>query len=1140
MVLLTSVSAVAQDVEQRVSDSELDLAQRTLPLDIRTATYFELSAWCRRLGLSTQGSRTELQQRLENYYKIPPTPKAEEEVGNRISIDEADRSRYFSLEELDETYLHLLGGVVVTMEGAENDTRHTIKADRIIYNQGLNSLTASGNLEYFIDQEGKIEKFTGESLTFSLDNWQGVFIQGTSSADRDLEEEQLTFYYTGRTIYRLADDTVILKQGTITSSNPEDPYYHVDADRIWLLAPDEWALRNAVLYVGHVPLFYFPFFFHPGNELVFHPATGFREIEGFFIQTTTYFIGERKRSSSSLSFLQVADDVSENYNKELWGIFLKKTEPIEATEEPVPEEQEYLKLFFDMYTRFGVAMGLEGHFFEGEALEVFDFWIGAARSRNLVQSDSGTYEYLYRNEDGTYNSIWNNSQFLGLELPLRYGAGIEISLNIAPLTLRGAVPLYSDPWYRRDFYHRTEEIDWASLLGIEEDETDEGATAADTGEGKKDRFQWLLSSRLSPRLSNLRPYIQSMSLSRLDVSMSWRAKALPAEDLPEVITAAEYRYPEREFFMPESVVLPSLSGRITGTILPISQQAAARDRRAGRPQDDDESIVILPPWEVPEEGEGEEQASDTDAQEAEEEVAPILRVPKRIENAPMSRPQDVPFYRHSLSYSLAPDLSFDSRMNTSQWLRPEDIDFQTEYSILSTRATGSIQYSSDVFEDYLDFKTNLNLSTSYKMHYSEDEASVTNWEILTLQDRAATFVKLTNTSNVAFYPLLINRYLDASSMQYALSSTLFQRTFNSQLEDYEDQHIEWDKELITAHNVILDVVYAPTVGRQSLKWSFVMPPLDPAITANLASQLGPFRTTINGGLKKEENATEWEGDPLTVAERFTFLGSSYIDNALTYTFVDDSLSVNRSEVFLSAFDGNLVLKETFTYDFLLERPTESTSSLTLWWFTALFQATNTVDYEFIAGQGWKSGGEEDFRPTRFSSSFVYRMDEQKYWYNRIKISGGVDASWNINLIRVTDSTLSLGLKFDLAIAEFLTFSFASNSLNKASYRYIPALSRAIDDQDPINPIADIGRSFNFFNRQDRVTSFFNLENISSSLVHNLGDWDLELEYSGEPELVEEGGISNYEWSGKFSLFVRWKPIPEIKRRVRVESGELEF
>jgi hypothetical protein len=149
----------------------------------------------------------------------------------------------------------------------------------------------------------------------------------------------------------------------------------------------------------------------------------------------------------------------------------------------------------------------------------------------------------------------------------------------------------------------------------------------------------------------------------------------------------------------------------------------------------------------------------------------------------------------------------------------------------------------------------------------------------------------------------------------------------------------------------------------------------------------------------------------------------------------------------------------------------------------------------------------------------------------------VGSNWRLVLRRTTDSSLDFRTSLNVGIEEFLEFQFSSKSQNRSSYRYIPALADRVG-LEPVSPVSDILGSLNFFNTQDRRAALFNLRSISVKLVHHLGDWDVTMEYSGAPELDASSGVSVYEWNGRFSFFVQWRPIPEMKRRVTVDDGEL--
>jgi hypothetical protein len=97
---------------------------------------------------------------------------------------------------------------------------------------------------------------------------------------RTVADKSLPFRYQGEAIRRSANDVVLMDSGSITSSLTEDPYYHIEARRIWVLRPGEWGLQNAVLYLGRFPVFWFPFYFQPGDDPVFRPYVGVLDVTG--------------------------------------------------------------------------------------------------------------------------------------------------------------------------------------------------------------------------------------------------------------------------------------------------------------------------------------------------------------------------------------------------------------------------------------------------------------------------------------------------------------------------------------------------------------------------------------------------------------------------------------------------------------------------------------------------------------------------------------------------------------------------------------------------------------------------------------------------------------------------------------------
>ena len=48
----------------------------------------------------------------------------------------------------------------------------------------------------------------------------------------------------------MPSNTVAFKNGSLTFCDEENPHWHIDATRIWLLPGGEFAFFNALLYVG--------------------------------------------------------------------------------------------------------------------------------------------------------------------------------------------------------------------------------------------------------------------------------------------------------------------------------------------------------------------------------------------------------------------------------------------------------------------------------------------------------------------------------------------------------------------------------------------------------------------------------------------------------------------------------------------------------------------------------------------------------------------------------------------------------------------------------------------------------------------------------------------------------------------------
>jgi len=251
--------------------------REALLLDIESSNYYDLVIWTNKLGIESTGNVEELRGKLFTYYDISPSIQDKQIKSSRsIIIESARELNYIKDVSIDQDYIILQGEVILEMIDPENNTSHKINADKIVFNQSEKTISAFGNIQYEIIRQGENEYFYGESLVFEIESWEGIFFEGVSENEKVVEDENVSFFFSGENIYRSSNDRVILTEGSITSSRNEEPYYRIDADKIWVLAPGEWAIKNAMLFVGRIPMFYFPFFFLPGDELIFNPVVGYK------------------------------------------------------------------------------------------------------------------------------------------------------------------------------------------------------------------------------------------------------------------------------------------------------------------------------------------------------------------------------------------------------------------------------------------------------------------------------------------------------------------------------------------------------------------------------------------------------------------------------------------------------------------------------------------------------------------------------------------------------------------------------------------------------------------------------------------------------------------------------------------------
>jgi len=1095
--------AAAEEPKRKPTVEEL--TADTLPMDIETASYYELFTWCRSLGLDFGGGRKELQDRLRSFYKIgltADTPIASEAggpsagagaakdgnlegaKGRKITVKSAKTSQYFTEKETGEKYVHLTGDIHVEVKDEKSGSMHIVKAQSLTYNMTRNMVTAHGEVEYTLDKGTSKEVFRGASLTFNLDTWEGVFYDGETSQKKTVDGKEIEFHFKGKVTSRLANDTVILEEGSFTScEDTENPHWSMDSWRIWLLAPGEWALTSSVLKVGRVPLFYFPFFFMPGDEILFYPTIGFTAREGAHLQTTTYLLGRKKSEDTSLSFLKLSEAADTEYSLVPWGIFLRKVSG--ASEKSA--DANYLKLMLDAYSNLGVFAGLAGEFSPWET-----FYGGLAFSRSIFTgtdstTGSTTYTTLYTESDGTVSTYLNSTNLFGITLPFRFGLENDLKLSGDFYGLTSHIEYYSDPSFNTDFYDRSEGIDWASLLS-------ESTTTELT---ENTSFTWDLSGRLNLPSSVKIPLIQSLALQYFNVKLSWLSKLTSPTP-----TAPESSDPGRYFFYPVLLTVPSTSVTVSGELLrlsssPATEAAAATGKGASAPAAVFPGKGLRQPEGLPEPLE----KPGTAAKEA-------VPGPQRKKDDVV--PSEQAASSIALSYQVQPTAVVENTFDNTAWTKQSKVDFKALYTTAQVSATSSMKAALSLLGGLFDTSATVSLDGTARTRFNRsDTVTDATWNTLLANDIAQNKYDVKTVVAATLRPLKDLPDWSASNIAYNLSWRAYRWQQDSDLTavTFTETGPLWDSTTVTAHSLQTTLQTKLLDLPQSLSFSAQLPPLSPVLySGSFSFAAWLFTTGLSTSLKDVDDVWTWQ--PLVASEKFIL-------------------------------DKNLSLSEELQYSFEDQEFSKSTSTLKLWDLSAVFLAKTMNPTDPLGDT--VSGSTEALLPYNLAVNYDLATDPLYFWKNRIKLQPTVKAGWTINPMAYTDNSFTFSTTTTLSISKFLDFSFTSYSTNTKTYRYFPGLAEEVGEVW-VNPLVDLLKSFNFFSEADRKASAFKIRSLSISAIHYLHDWNLSLTYEGDWEThsiyssAKAKYVKEYYWAPTFTIKLQWIPVQEIKSTI---TGDYE-
>ena len=1078
---------------QGASPAARALIRATLADDIAGAGYDELRAEARRLGLDDGGTRQALQTRLRRFYALPEAARPPSQPARTVEVRQAVHAEYRTSAATAESYLVLRGGVELVVQDTAEDTEHLILADEVIYQHDAELLSARGGVEYTVTKAGgEPQSVRAASLAFDLATSKAVFVDGVTRHQRDGVAGPVSFTFTGDTITRLADATIILDGARFTSSpDPRLPNYEIRAQRMWLLAPGEWGLQGATLSVGGVPVLYLPFFFLPGDEMVFRPALGVRDREGLYLNTTLYLIGRRPEEEAPLSVLSLLDPGQ--YDEELRGLFLRRV-PADAPQ----TDERYLKLMLDLYARLGMFAGVAGALPVAESGEL-EFQVGAARSRSIWPLGGG----VTATEPVSGRSHWHASSLFGVTVPLRYGMELSGNLTSPEASLRGRLELFSDPDFVTDFGNREERFNWPALIGFKAAAEEEPARRSNLIwelNARADFSRLLAGNRSGPRL------VDQLRLRNAGVRWFWHSRTSAVA--PGASAGAIYD-PTRSFFYPSALRVPAFA-QMSGTLLRLPAAGRATEEQPAAP-------------ELPGGGlrprTGATPRSDAAPAVREPATRGTRRPPSGASQALPQSSSATPARRNDtvrLRYDLRPGVTFEGTHDSAEWNTAREVDQAFRSATIQVAHTTLLQHDADLFGGVLGLDNSLRHSiTVHSLVHSADSLPDQERERLTRQTRSRSGTTVSLGNRLTVRPLLGQPAWERSAVTYDLDLRLLNVAY-ADVEAAAGDELRtrwgaWDVDGITRHRLQALTAVQVADRPQRLTLNADLPPRPLFLGASLALNAGDVTASAGTGFRCRDDALtaledeskltllecgEWAPQPLNLSVRATPLEPLSLRQQLSI-----DLAYRQSPA-----------------DPPATRVARSVSSLRLGGLSAALVA---VPLQRMGRDDEPLG----LQQLRFD--YAETLGPSYLWRNRIKLELATRAGWTVNFPDPRSNRFTFSTALTASVHEFLELSFATSSSNDRTYLYVPDWARDAG-QEPVDPFQDLWWSFAFWDDSKRRQSNFKIDRMSLSAVHHLQDWDLTFAYTARPKAQEDGTVA---FASEFSIVVQWLPVPEIRSRV---------
>lgn len=1122
MVSLGTVTAQDTDPGTEYLNSLSALERKTLALDIAVSTYYELIDLAQRFNLPVEGTSQELRQRLYAFFKLenPVQPLAD-----AVTIESASTFSTFSAEQKGNNLIQLSGPVVLKVSTSDGFL-HRISADSILFDSQNNIVEANGNIAYTREGNGRTDSFTGSQLIVDLTQYAGVFLDGSFNLEPSASQQRTLLFHFDRFVKR-AENVSALESATLTACDESPPHYFIKAAKVWLFDSGDWALSNAVLYLGVVPVLWLPFFYYPSQEIAFHPVVGARTREGAYFQSTTYLIGEKPAATSALSVFTALNQGEVSRKTVGAGVFLRRTgSPVQpgggASASALPTSKS-LKLMADVYSALGAYAGLAGYFPLGKSSGKLEFTVGLGLSRSLFLESTGYYSPF--DYAGNYGSIWNQSRFFKTLLPFRYGLSFSYKNTIKngpfSASISADIPYFSDPYFEQDFLDRTESANLFSMFGPAQKSFSKRQSLTDTLQGI---LSWNYSTAQGA------PLVRTLTFSRLQSQLISRIRSQPTTGLTSQQRRLLSVDPQRDFYYPDEFRILDASMAANGTVFSIKTSKA---------------INIVPA------------APGIQGQTPSAGSVQTADLQKNLLPAG-GKQRDFTQFSSRLDWSINASGMANDKFKSDQWIIPDDIDASSKYFLLGYRSNLRFSLTSSFAENLLNQQTTITFSAQdqWRPYLYDERTSPSSPHPYRLADYAYRSSAADFANEISVQPIASGSAFASSSLQYSMKGTFFSTKYQGlsgsgidALPLYETDWFSWTSAYIQNHTLSIGVAYStPGKPSQRLTFSASLPPTLEKYTAQYSFQVQRITFSAQGALTRNIGTSRLEPNSLNAQVKLGGGTLPSFNSDLVWDFSSNAPLSLAAAASWKTLSGRFTAKKAKGYYFSggawvpdgteYFRPYDFALSFAPTWKTKTNTAATTAP-----GTGVSSAASENDEETETAEATEIFAEPSAAKGQSAYFSLSPKLSYTQNSVRFTESALTFAVDASIATEQGTRLTFSSSSINKSAWRYWPGLfpvTTGLVPQDYArNPFSDIYNSLAIWDSARLEASLFKLQNLSLSLSQDLHDWGVNATLGMSPVLITpDAGRPYYQLDFSFTFAVTWKDVPEIKAQLAYKEGSL--